>query len=74
MSDDGLRSEAREERVARVTVKAEETFGSKEKARRWLCRPTTALNGEEPLKLLNTDAGAQLVEDLLIRIDHGIAA
>lgn len=61
-------------RVARVIAKAEETFGNKEKAARWLRRPTAPLNGEEPLKLLDTEAGARLVEELLIRIDHGIAA
>lgn len=61
-------------RVARVIAKAEETFGNKEKAHRWLRRPTAPLNGEEPLKLLDTEAGARLVEDLLIRIDHGITA
>jgi putative toxin-antitoxin system antitoxin component (TIGR02293 family) len=74
MSENSFRSQAHEERIARVTAKAEATFGSKEKAHRWLCRPTTSLNGEEPLKLLDTEAGARLVEDLLIRIAHGIAA
>lgn len=61
-------------RVARVISKAEETFGNPEKAHRWLRRPTPPLNGEEPLKLLDTEAGARLVEELLIQIDHGIAA
>ncbi len=61
-------------RVARVVAKAEKTFGNKEKARRWLRRPTAPLNNEEPLKLLDTEAGARMVEDLLVRIDHGIAA
>jgi uncharacterized protein (DUF2384 family) len=32
------------------------------------------LNNEEPLKLLDTEAGARMVEDLLVRIEHGIAA
>jgi putative toxin-antitoxin system antitoxin component (TIGR02293 family) len=73
MGENEFRSKAHEERVARVTAKAEETFGSKEKAHSWMCRPTTPLNGEEPLKLLETEAGARLVEDLLIRICHGIA-
>ena len=73
MSDDNFCSQAQQERVARMTAKAEETFGSKDKAHRWLCRATAALNVEEPLKLLDTDVGAQLVEDLLIRIDQGIA-
>ena len=55
-------------RVGRVIAKAEETFGTPEKAHRWLRRPTAALNGEAPLNLLDTEAGARLVEDLLISI------
>jgi putative toxin-antitoxin system antitoxin component (TIGR02293 family) len=61
-------------RVVRVISKAESTFGNPEKAHRWLRRPTAPLNGHAPLQLLDTEAGARLVEDLLIRIDHGIAA
>lgn len=61
-------------RVARVIAKAERTFGSSEKAHRWLRRPTTPLNGEKPLMLLDTEAGARKVEELLLHIDHGIAA
>jgi putative toxin-antitoxin system antitoxin component (TIGR02293 family) len=61
-------------RVARLIAVAEETFGSQEKARLWLRRPTTALGGERPLDLLDTDAGARQVETLLGRIGHGIAA
>jgi putative toxin-antitoxin system antitoxin component (TIGR02293 family) len=61
-------------RVARVLAAAEETFGSREKARTWLRRPTTALAGESPLELLDTDEGARQVETLLGRIAHGIAA
>lgn len=61
-------------RVARVLAAAEETFGSREKAGAWLCRPTVALGGERPLHLLDTDEGARRVETLLGRIAHGIAA
>jgi len=61
-------------RVARVIAAAEETFGSREKAGTWLRRPTTALAGESPLDLLDTDEGAREVETLLGRIAHGIAA
>jgi putative toxin-antitoxin system antitoxin component (TIGR02293 family) len=61
-------------RVARVLAAAEETFGSQEKAGVWLRRPTTALAGERPLHLLDTDEGAREVETLLGRISHGIAA
>jgi putative toxin-antitoxin system antitoxin component (TIGR02293 family) len=61
-------------RVARVLAAAEATFGSQAKAGTWLRRPTTALAGERPLDLLDTDEGAREVSLLLGRIDHGIAA
>ena len=61
-------------RLARVLAAAEETFGRQEKAAAWLRRPTTALAGERPLDLLDTDEGAREVETVLGRIAHGIAA
>lgn len=61
-------------RVARLLASAEETFGRQDKAGAWLRRPTTALNGERPLDLLDTDEGVREVEALLGRIGHGIAA
>lgn len=61
-------------RVARVIEKAEEVFANREKAHIWLRRPTTALDGEEPIKLLDTEVGARKVEELLNQIAYGIAA
>ena len=61
-------------RVARLIAAAEDTFGSQTKAAIWLRRPTTALTGEYPLALLDTDEGARAVEALLGQISHGIAA
>ena len=61
-------------RAARLLANAEETFGSREKAGLWLRHPTTALGGERPLDLLDTEEGAREVEILLGRINHGIAA
>jgi putative toxin-antitoxin system antitoxin component (TIGR02293 family) len=61
-------------RLARVVAAAEETFGSQEKAARWLRRPTAALDGEAPLSLLDTSEGSRQVEQLLAMIDHGLAA
>ena len=61
-------------RVARVIAAAEETFGDRQKAADWLRRPTSALAGETPLGLLDTDEGAREVESLLGRIAHGLAA
>lgn len=61
-------------RAARVIAEAEETFGSQDKAGKWLRRPTEALGGEKPIALLDTSEGAAEVEALLGRIAHGIAA
>jgi len=61
-------------RVTRIIAIAEETFGSPEKAHKWLRRPTAALENHAPLRLLDTDEGTRLVETLLGRISHGIAA
>ena len=74
MSANDFPSQAQEERIKTVTAKIKPTFCSKEKAHLRLCRPTTSLHGEEPFELLDTEAGARLVEDFLFRIDHGIAA
>jgi len=61
-------------RVARMLAITEDTFGSDEKAAAWLRRPTSALAGERPLSLLDTDEGTREVEMLLGRIGHGLAA
>lgn len=74
-------------RLARVLATAFETFGgdaadrfgaaSREAARRaslWLRRPHRALDGEIPLQLCTTDAGARLVEDALGRVAYGVFA
>ena len=61
-------------RVARITALAEEIFGSTAKARTWLRRKTRPLGGKAPFDLLGSDAGAAAVDDLLGRIEHGIAA
>jgi putative toxin-antitoxin system antitoxin component (TIGR02293 family) len=59
-------------RVARVAAHAVAALGSEEKAAAWLRRPNRALNGELPIRLLDTDLGARQVEDVLGRIEYGI--
>jgi putative toxin-antitoxin system antitoxin component (TIGR02293 family) len=59
-------------RFARFLVRAEEAIGDRTKALRWLIRPNRALGGEQPLKLLDSDAGAVAVERVLGRIEHGV--
>ncbi len=61
-------------RVARVVTDAEETFGSAEKAHRWLRKTNRGLAGQVPLELVATDAGGRLVEQALGRIAHGVVA
>jgi putative toxin-antitoxin system antitoxin component (TIGR02293 family) len=59
-------------RLARVAGQAVAVLGAEEKATTWLQRPNRALNGEAPIRLLDTDVGARQVEDILGRIEHGI--
>ena len=61
-------------RVAKVIALAEEAFASKNKASTWLRRKTTALDGQIPFEMLDTNEGAHQVEMLLGRIRHGLAA
>jgi putative toxin-antitoxin system antitoxin component (TIGR02293 family) len=46
-------------------------FESEEKAFSWLGRPQMALGGKVPPELMQTEAGAKKVKDLLGRIEHG---
>jgi putative toxin-antitoxin system antitoxin component (TIGR02293 family) len=68
----GFKESDRLFRVARVGALAAETLGAWEKAVRWLHQPNRALGGEIPLRQLDTDLGSRQVEDVLLRIQHGI--
>jgi len=59
-------------RVARIGALAEEAFGDREKAVRWLHRPNRALGNAVPLHHIDTELGAREVEDVLGRIAHGV--
>ena len=58
-------------RVDRLFALASDIFGSREKAAQWLIRPNRALGNEVPLRLLDTDAGSQKVEQELRQIQFG---
>ncbi len=63
------------ERVVRLGAAltfAADVLGSRSKARAWLVAPNRALGGVPPLSLLDTDIGARAVEDVLVRIEHGV--
>jgi putative toxin-antitoxin system antitoxin component (TIGR02293 family) len=58
-------------RVARMYVTAVEMLGDAQKAVRWLGKPNRALGDVPPLRMLDTEAGAREVEDILGRIAFG---
>jgi putative toxin-antitoxin system antitoxin component (TIGR02293 family) len=61
-------------RLLRIQTMAEDTFGSKEKANRWLRRPLAELDGETPLDIAQTEAGARVIETILAKVAWGAAA
>lgn len=61
-------------RLRRIAVLAEKVFGEPAKAYRWLRKPKRTLSGETPVAFLASEEGARLVEEMLYRIDHGMAA
>lgn len=61
-------------RIVRVVQLAERVFGNRDKAHRWLRKPSRALEGIVPLDLLESESGAYIVEQSLHQLDHGIAA
>jgi putative toxin-antitoxin system antitoxin component (TIGR02293 family) len=61
-------------RIARITALAEEVFGNDAKASRWLRKIKARFEGRSPLEMLRTEAGARLVEEMLLQLDYGFAA
>jgi putative toxin-antitoxin system antitoxin component (TIGR02293 family) len=58
-------------RVADVIRLAEDTFGGRQPATRWLKTSNRALSGATPLSLLDTEPGANEVRRVLASIDYG---
>lgn len=61
-------------RAAKIVSLAEHVLESPDNARKWLGESQPALGSEIPQDLLSTDVGAQQVEDLLLRMEHGFLA
>jgi putative toxin-antitoxin system antitoxin component (TIGR02293 family) len=61
-------------RAAKICALAEEVFGDKEKASTWLHKPRKAFNAQNAIAIMQTEAGARLVEDTLNQIDAGYFA
>lgn len=65
-------SQEASDRLERIVRRAAATFGDQGIADAWLREPCGALGGQTPSELLDSDEGAALVEQVLVRIDHGI--
>jgi putative toxin-antitoxin system antitoxin component (TIGR02293 family) len=59
-------------RLAKILAFAESVLGSREKARHWLSTPNRALGSVTPLSMLETEAGADEVSNVLGRIEYGV--
>lgn len=59
-------------RFARLLSIAEDTFGSREAAWKWMERSNRALGGRRPVDLIRRSSGSLLVEQALGRLGHGV--
>lgn len=58
-------------RVADMMRMAEETFGGRDPATRWLKTPNLGLGGATPLSMLDTEPGASEVRRIIASINYG---
>ena len=61
-------------RIVRVVNLGENAFGDRERFWDWFRSPQRRFDGRSPLQMLRTDAGARLVENLLIGLEEGFVA
>lgn len=61
-------------RAAKVQALALEVFGNQDKATAWLHKTRKAFGNQSAMELLPSEAGAQLVEEMLNQIDAGYFA
>jgi putative toxin-antitoxin system antitoxin component (TIGR02293 family) len=59
-------------RLMSISVHAGEVFANQEKAIHWLRSPNPSLEGKTPLEAAQTGRGYREVEDVLVRIEHGV--
>ncbi len=59
-------------KFAEILATATELMGDQKSAERWLSSPAIALDGRAPVDLMTTQAGTEMVEELLIRLEYGV--
>jgi putative toxin-antitoxin system antitoxin component (TIGR02293 family) len=57
-----------------IICRAAEVFEDPDKAQRWLHQPLSILDGRTPLETAETDEGAEIVEQILGKIEWGAPA
>jgi putative toxin-antitoxin system antitoxin component (TIGR02293 family) len=58
--------------IGKIYYKGEQTFGSSDKFKQWMQKKSAALNNKTPLSYLDTLTGITIIQDELVRIEHGI--
>jgi putative toxin-antitoxin system antitoxin component (TIGR02293 family) len=61
-------------RLVRIAAFGERVFADRERFWRWFRAAKRQFHGRSPLDMVGTEAGARMVEELLVRIDEGLAA
>ena len=61
-------------RFAELLARAAVIFGGQEEAERWFDTPAMGLDQQKPIDLIATQVGAQLVDEFLGRLEHGVYA
>lgn len=58
--------------IGKLFYKGEEVFGNKEKFQSWMNGSIPSFDGKKSKEMLDTITGISMIEDELIRIEHGI--
>jgi putative toxin-antitoxin system antitoxin component (TIGR02293 family) len=61
-------------RLAALVVSAERVIGDSVNAATWLDKSSYGLGGLRPIDLVVSEFGVRMVEDELVRIEHGMLA
>lgn len=59
-------------RLARLYSRVTDVLSDEDLARQWMQTPREVFGGRTPLELARTELGAREVEDLLLRVEHGV--
>ncbi len=70
----GIEASAIVLQLAKLYAKGETIFGDLERFKNWMQYPNVALAMKKPKQLLDTTFGFQLLNEELVRIEHGIFA